>query len=613
MTSVTLANGAVNSSAGLDIKVNSTTKAISLNTSGAVGVGTTPDYGTAGQVLVSAGTAAAPAWSNSVTVSNATNAVNATNATTSTTAALGDSSTKIATTAFVAGTAFTNALPAQTGNAGKYVTTDGTTASWGGINAGNIRADFNKYDRSITLPSAGGTFIQCMSVQLSATSELLIVYSASGGATGVVWDDTNKVFGTPVQIRSASFSTTTGGVAAFAMSSTSVLVCSIPSASTSLQTVVLSISGTTITVNTAVASTLSLNGTIPPASVSNNGVGRIIQVGSSYILYYGEPASSVPRYRAITVSGTVPTVGSELSFTAGDIAGVSTIAVSSNSFLSFSRSTSTYFGVPVSVSGTTLTQGTQVTGTAAVTSFTQTTALLLPSGSVLCFYGVGTTIYTSIVVVNTTLNSASINTGSINTQVSYTNNASPNTYFQQFSSKVFVVSNDTSNNRLNVVTDVAGTPTIGTLLTNPDGASVTWNIVGCDASQIFMQSGANFYVYSNTGNNPTLIKAYPSTVTTGATGVASSIGSYSGFKPNIENAPILRTSSYKSSYLPSDGSYLATSFDGTASPSLQFGVGTTSAGTSIKSSLNSYSGWISYWNSNAALNTVVNLRRVELV
>ena len=47
-----------------------------------------------------------------------------------TTPALGDSSTKIATTAFVAGTSMTTNLPGQTGNSGKVITTDGTNPSW---------------------------------------------------------------------------------------------------------------------------------------------------------------------------------------------------------------------------------------------------------------------------------------------------------------------------------------------------------------------------------------------------------------------------------------------------------------------------------------------------
>lgn len=49
------------------------------------------------------------------------------------TASPGTSTTQIATTAFAAALAFSSALPAQAGNAGKYVTTDGTTASWAAI------------------------------------------------------------------------------------------------------------------------------------------------------------------------------------------------------------------------------------------------------------------------------------------------------------------------------------------------------------------------------------------------------------------------------------------------------------------------------------------------
>ena len=46
------------------------------------------------------------------------------------TASVGTGTTQIATTAFVAATAFSTALPSQTGNAGKFVTTDGANASF---------------------------------------------------------------------------------------------------------------------------------------------------------------------------------------------------------------------------------------------------------------------------------------------------------------------------------------------------------------------------------------------------------------------------------------------------------------------------------------------------
>lgn len=48
------------------------------------------------------------------------------------TVAVGDSSNAAASTAFVAATAFSAALPSQAGNAGRFLTTDGSTASWSG-------------------------------------------------------------------------------------------------------------------------------------------------------------------------------------------------------------------------------------------------------------------------------------------------------------------------------------------------------------------------------------------------------------------------------------------------------------------------------------------------
>lgn len=42
----------------------------------------------------------------------------------------GDATDRVATTAFVAGVALSTALPGQTGNAGRVISTDGATASW---------------------------------------------------------------------------------------------------------------------------------------------------------------------------------------------------------------------------------------------------------------------------------------------------------------------------------------------------------------------------------------------------------------------------------------------------------------------------------------------------
>src|SRR5690349_21384339 len=65
----------------------------------------------------------------------------------STTPAEGDNSTKIATTEFVVNAALTSSLPGQTGNAGKVIMTDGTTADWE-----------DTLDTSVLVPAVGTAF-----------------------------------------------------------------------------------------------------------------------------------------------------------------------------------------------------------------------------------------------------------------------------------------------------------------------------------------------------------------------------------------------------------------------------------------------------------------------
>lgn len=59
------------------------------------------------------------------------------------TATPGDSSSKAASTAFVVGTAFSAALPGQAGSAGRYLTTDGTSASWASLEIDALSITYN--------------------------------------------------------------------------------------------------------------------------------------------------------------------------------------------------------------------------------------------------------------------------------------------------------------------------------------------------------------------------------------------------------------------------------------------------------------------------------------
>ena len=77
------------------------------------------------------GAIAGQVWTGTHNFSGAT-AVSLPAASTGATAASGDNSTKLATTAFAVQLAFQASLPAQSGNGGKLLTTDGSAASWTG-------------------------------------------------------------------------------------------------------------------------------------------------------------------------------------------------------------------------------------------------------------------------------------------------------------------------------------------------------------------------------------------------------------------------------------------------------------------------------------------------
>ena len=63
-TTTTALSSTGNTDGTLQFQVNGTTASVTLNTLGAVGVGSSPSFGTSGQVLVSAGSTAAPAWAD---------------------------------------------------------------------------------------------------------------------------------------------------------------------------------------------------------------------------------------------------------------------------------------------------------------------------------------------------------------------------------------------------------------------------------------------------------------------------------------------------------------------------------------------------------------------
>jgi hypothetical protein len=63
-TTTTALSSTGNTDGTLQLQVNGTTPSVTLNTLGAIGVGSTPSYGTSGQVLTSGGSTVAPTWAS---------------------------------------------------------------------------------------------------------------------------------------------------------------------------------------------------------------------------------------------------------------------------------------------------------------------------------------------------------------------------------------------------------------------------------------------------------------------------------------------------------------------------------------------------------------------
>lgn len=491
------------------------------------------------------------------------------------TASTGTNTTQIATTAYVqssimASSGITASLPSQSGNAGEYLFTNGTVASWEPVfpsqsgNAGktlttngsvvswtnspNHLSDVAKYDATVTVGSSlGASIADVRSVQLTSSTELVLFLGASS-LHGAVWDNTNKTFGSPALIRTATFAST--DMAAVGVSSSSVLLATLPAGGTALEAVVLSVTGTTITVNSASTSTLAQASTFVPGYP-----GRLLQVGSSYVLaYYGTATVTTGRLRAITVSGTTATIGSEVSFTnTGAAFGTNNtsanLAYSSTEYLSLSASTTVLYAQPATVSGTTITLGTQATTT--TNNATLYSAAMLSSGRAAVVYRNANV---SGAVISISSNVASMSTVTLVTTAAAASG-------QVIGAQMLVTA--AATNGINVLTDNAGTAVAGTALSS--SAAGTTTILSAVGSNVVIQDGADFAVqtYTVSGNNPSLVSVSSGILDSGGSsvvGLATSFNANTSAYANLVNGTNLILGSKSVGF--SSRSWLQVAFDG---------------------------------------------------
>jgi hypothetical protein len=283
-------------------------------------------------------------------------------------------------------------------------------------------------------------------IDIGSSQEVLIGFgnssSTSTNVYGVVYNRATNTFGSVTLIRTGTFSTNL--VTAVLSGANQVMVVSTPSGAATFEAVTLSISGTTITVNTAATATLSGN-----ISQFADGCG-LIAVGSSFVTSYrvDTPAAQI---RALTVSGTTVTIGSAsvLSGTAGGL-----VAASGSVVIAVSTATTSIYTTPYTVSGSTLTVGTGTTTTSSTMTLNKLAAL--GTRWYVGYNDGGSTVGAGVVTLSGTTTTIStvtlLSSGTITDAIVVSSN------------KVLVLSGNTTSNA-NILTDTAGTASAGTAIT----------------------------------------------------------------------------------------------------------------------------------------------------
>lgn len=332
-----------------------------------------------------------------------------------------------------------------------------------------------RYDASTTFADSGNTLV---AVPLDADRTVVLF----GGTTvyAIAHNKATNTWGTAVAVRTGIQG---GRFAAIKCATDSVLVTTFAS-TPQLAAIVLSVSGTTITVNTAA--------TASPSSNGGSGI-NLIQVGSSFIVGYahGTPAGQI---HAITISGTTPTIGASVNTNTGPTATPLLVALTATTFVAVYNNASGVYAKAYSVSGSTLTGGNEdsITG---ISSFTLHRVALMPSGSVAVAYTKSSaTFWVRLLTISGTTTSAT------EVQVASENMAIANFDWSVCgTNKLAVVfANNAGVPIANVLTDTSGTISLGTQVVIPRGSTS-----GCDTfcALSFGVNPARFFIASTTSGD----------------------------------------------------------------------------------------------------------------
>ncbi len=290
------------------------------------------------------------------------------------------------------------------------------------------------------------------SVVIDSNRTLLLFGSTN--IYGIIYDTSTSTWGTTTLIRTATIS----NYAAVLSATDQVLVCSNNTA-TGMEAVTLTLSGTTITVNTAATATLS--------AADNSSSYSLVAVGTSWVVQYGV-ATPALQMRALTISGTTVTIGAATVLNGTTLTNVYVTAVSASVALVTSNTTaSTFFATPYTISGTTITVG---TGATYATSVANSYKILPISSGARWAVIIINTAQTNVIglIISVAGTTASISSATLATAVN-ANDANNSGIIVSGSKLIYVPYNPGS--QINILTDSAGTASAGTAITPFSGAS----------------------------------------------------------------------------------------------------------------------------------------------
>ena len=286
------------------------------------------------------------------------------------------------------------------------------------------------------------------------STRTLIILGINANTYGIIWDASSQTFGTTTLISSTYGGGQSYAFAAILTTTNQVLICH-GDGSTTLAAVVLTLSGTTITVGTYATATVT--------SINNGQAAMIISQGSSWVFQYG--GTSTLNIVAITISGTTPTIGTPtaLSGTSNNYGNISSISSSVLLSVSYTAST-TIYATPYTVSGTTITAGTGATVSTAATAGFRILPISSGARRVIAYSASGgATIAGTVISVSGT--TATMSTVTLATSAATT--ISGNDMIVSGSKLIF----HQCGAGFQILTDTAGTASVGTFLSFTPGGS----------------------------------------------------------------------------------------------------------------------------------------------